>query len=247
MNKESSYLLKGNSAITGKRTFVSELRKTLGFRPRNYLLYELAFVHKSASLKLADGSHVNNERLEFLGDAILDAVVSHYLFEMYDHQDEGFLTKIRSRIVNRDNLNALAERVGIDRLLISNVNQNMTGKNLYGNALEALIGAIYLDRGYRFTKRYLIRRVIHHHLDLKELEKTEIDFKSQMIEWAQKHKKEIRFCSSDHFDPEHKLLHFSVKLYIDDQPAGSGEGWSKKEAEQHASEEALQRLESTNS
>lgn len=237
-------MFKASAAIKGKRAFVSELRKTLGFRPRNYLLYELAFVHKSASIKLMDGSLVNNERLEFLGDAILDAVISHYLFDMYDHQDEGFLTKIRSKIVNRDNLNVLAEKVGIDRLLISNVNQNMIGRNLYGNALEALIGAIYLDRGYRFTKKYLIRRVIHHHLDLKELEITEIDFKSQVIEWAQKNKKEIRFCSSDHFDPENKSLHFSVQLYIDNQHVGFGEGLSKKEAEQHASEEALQALES---
>jgi ribonuclease III len=242
VNKNSSNLLNAN--FTGKRAFYSQLKAILGFRPGNRKLYELAFVHKSASIKLADGSLVNNERLEFLGDAILDAAISHYLFEMYDHQDEGFLTKIRSKIVNRDNLNALAEKVGIDRLLISNVNQHMFGRNLYGNALEALIGAIYLDRGYRVTKKYLIRRVIHHHLDLKELEKTEIDFKSQVIEWAQKHKKEIHFSSSDHFDAENKSLHFSVKLFIDEQPVGSGEGLSKKEAEQHASEEALHRLES---
>jgi len=242
VNKDSSNLLKAN--FTGKRAFYSQLKAILGFRPGNRKLYELAFVHKSASIKLADGSLVNNERLEFLGDAILDAAISHYLFEMYDNQDEGFLTKIRSKIVNRDNLNALAEKVGIDRLLISNVNQNIIGRNLYGNALEALIGAIYLDQGYRFTKKYLIRRVIHHHLDLKELEKTEIDFKSQVIEWAQKHKKEIHFYSSDHFDAENKLLHFSVKLFVDEQPVGSGEGLSKKEAEQHASEEALHRLES---
>jgi len=242
VNKDSSN--QPNPAFTGKRAFYSQLKATLGFRPGNQKLYELAFVHKSASIKLTDGSLVNNERLEFLGDAILDAAISHYLFEMYDHQNEGFLTKIRSKIVNRDNLNTLAEKVGIDKLLIANVNQNMAGRNLYGNALEALIGAIYLDRGYNFTKKYLIRRVIQHHLDLKELEKTEIDFKSQVIEWAQKNKKEIRFFSSDHFDPENKMLHFSVKLFIDEQPVGSGEGFSKKEAEQHASEEALHKLES---
>ncbi len=242
MNKDSSNLLNDN--FPGERAFYSQLKTILGFRPGNRKLYELAFVHKSASIKLADESLVNNERLEFLGDAILDAVVSHYLFEIYDHRDEGFLTKIRSKIVNRENLNSLAEKVGIDRLLISNVNQSITGRNLYGNALEALIGAIYLDKGYNFTKKYLVRRVIHHHLDLKELEKTEIDFKSLVIEWAQKHKREIRFCSSDQFDEGDKLLHFFVKLLIDEQPVGSGEGLSKKEAEQHASEEALHKLES---
>lgn len=241
MNKDSD---RPNANYTGKRAFHSRLKAILGFRPGHRQLYELAFIHKSASIKLPDGSHVNNERLEFLGDAILDAVISHYLFEIYDHQDEGFLTKIRSKIVNRDNLNALAEKVGIDSLLISNVNQHMLGRNLYGNALEALIGAIYLDRGYQFTKKYLIRRVIHHYLDLKELEKTEMDFKSLVIEWAQKHKKEIRFCSSDQFDEENNQLHFSVKLFIDGQPVGSGEGLSKKEAEQHASEKALHSLES---
>lgn len=207
------------------------------------MLYDLAFVHRSASVKLPDGSFVNNERLEFLGDAILDAVISDYLFKMYDHKDEGFLTKIRSKIVNRDNLNALAEKVGIDKLLRSNVNQTNLGRNLYGNALEALIGAIYLDRGYRWTKKYVIHRVIRHHLDLKELEQTDVDFKSQVIEWAQKNKKEARFSSSDQFDAENKLLHFSVNLFIDDQPFGSGEGFSKKEAEQHASEEALNKIE----
>ena len=241
MSKNSSIHL--NSSCYGKREFHRRLKIILGFRPRNRTLYELAFVHKSASLKLPDGSNVNNERLEFLGDAILDAIISDYLFKMYDHKNEGFLTKIRSRIVNRDNLNKLAEKVGINSLLISNVNQTNLGRNLYGNAMEALIGAIYLDQGYRRTKKYLIQRVMHRYLDLKELEQTEIDFKSQVIEWAQKNKKEIHFCSSDWFDTESKLPHFSVNLLIDDQPFGAGEGLSKKEAEQNASEEALAKIE----
>jgi len=241
VSKDSTNLL--DSSPIGKKEFFALLRKILGFRPINKRLYELAFIHKSASIKLPDGSFVNNERLEFLGDAILDAVISDYLFKIYDNEDEGFLTKIRSKIVNRDNLNNLAEKVGIDKLLISNVNQNHLGRNLYGNALEALIGAIYLDRGYWRTKNYLIRRVIKRNLNLEELEQTEIDFKSQIIEWAQKNRKEVRFSSSDTFDQENKQLHFSVDLFIDDKPFGSGDGHSKKEAEQHASEKALHKIE----
>lgn len=241
MSKDPSNLL--NSSPIGKRKFYALLKTILGFRPINRKLYELAFIHKSASVKLPDGSFVNNERLEFLGDAILDAIISDFVFKIYDRKDEGFLTKIRSKIVSRDNLNDLAEIVGIDKLLISNVNQNNLGRNLYGNALEALIGAMYLDRGYWRTKNYVIRRVIKHHLNLEELEHTEVDFKSLIIEWAQKNKKDIRFSSSDQIDPEHRQLHFSVDLFIDDKQLGSGDGLTKKEAEQHASEEALHKIE----
>ena len=227
---------------SGKKIFYSRLKRILGFRPRNRPLYELAFIHKSASLKLPDGSTVNNERLEFLGDAILDAVISDYLFKTYAQEDEGFLTKIRAKIVNRENLNTLAEKVGIDKLLISKVTHNHLGRNLFGNALEALIGAIYLDRGYLQTKKYLIRRVIHHLLNLDELIETEIDFKSQIIEWAQKNRKEIQFASTEEFDPGDKTIHFSARLLIDDQAAGSGNGLTKKEAEQNAAEDALRKI-----
>jgi ribonuclease-3 len=231
-----------SSSPIGKRKFFTLLRNILGFHPINKKLYELAFTHKSASIELPDGSSVNNEWLEFLGDVILDVIISDYLFKNYADKDEGFLTKIRSKIVSRDNLNDLAEKVGIDQLLISNVNQDNMGRNLFGNAMEALIGAMYLDRGYWRTKNYVIRRIIKHHLNIEELEHTEVDFKSLIIEWAQKNKKEILFDSSDEMNPDNKQIHFFVDLFIDNKRFSSGEGMTKKEAEQHAAEAAIHGL-----
>ena len=138
--------------ILDKREFGSRLREILGFKPGNLRLYEIAFIHRSASYTLPNGKRINNERLEFLGDSILDTILSDFLFTRFPDANEGFLTKIRSRIVNRDILNQLAVSMGINKILVSNVSPVNVTKNLYGDALEALIGAVYIDKGLRKTK-----------------------------------------------------------------------------------------------
>lgn len=157
-----------------------------GFIPNNIELYKLALIHKSASLVLEDGRAINNERLEFLGDAVIEAVTSDYLFIEYPDRDEGFLTQLRSKIVSRQSLNVLAVNIGLDRHVISNGSTSVTQKHIYGDAFEAMIGAVYLDQGYEFVNRLLINRIYFRHLSLDELTESETDFKSRLIEWCQK-------------------------------------------------------------
>jgi len=236
------YSLPLNLYFPKKGEFRSRLRRLLGFRPKLYRLFQLAFIPKSASIKLPDGSIVNNERLEYLGDAILDAVISDYLFNHYPHEKEGFLTKTRSKIVNREHLNTIALKIGLNTFLASENNQNDPAKNLMGGAFEALIGAIYLDRGYKKTQRFLIRKIVKTYINLSEIEKTETDYKSAIIEWAQKNKKEFVFHTLQNPHIQNKSIPFVSELFIDNQVAGTGEGSSKKEAEQNAAEIALQNL-----
>ena len=147
--------------ILDKREFISRLKKIIGFQTREICkLYEIAFIHRSATFTLPDGKKVNNERLEYLGDAVLDAILSDYLFEKFPDATEGFMTKIRSRIVNREVLNQLAVSMGINKILISNISSVHPTKNLYGDALEALIGSVFLDKGFKKTKKLFIRNVL---------------------------------------------------------------------------------------
>ncbi len=236
------YSLPLNLYFPKKGKFRSRLRRLLGFRPKQYRLFQLAFIPKSASIRLPDGSIVNNERLEYLGDAILDAVISDYLFNHYTHEKEGFLTKTRSKIVKREHLNTIALKIGLNTFLASENNQNDTAKNLLGGAFEALIGAIYLDRGYKKTQHFLIRKIVKPYINLSEIEKTETDYKSAIIEWAQKNKKEFVFHTFKNPHMQNKSIPFVSELFIYNQVAGTGEGSSKKEAEQNAAEIALQNL-----
>jgi ribonuclease III len=228
--------------ILEKREFGSRLKKILGFSPGNLKLYEIAFIHKSASFTLPDGKKVNNERLEYLGDAILDAILSDFLFEKFPDANEGFMTKIRSRIVNRDILNQLAVSMGINKILISNVNSIHPTKNLYGDALEALIGAIFIDKGFKKTKKLFIRNVLNKYLDLNVIVHTDTDYKSLVFEWVQKHKSNIIFTYNEEYDFNFKKSVFSTTLIIDKVEMGEGHGDSKKEAEQEAAGKAWKRL-----
>ena len=160
------------------------LRNLLGFTPNDISLYKLAMTHRSASPLLPDGNrnHANNERLEFLGDAVLETIVSNYLFRELPGVTEGELTQIRSRIVNRMMLDEISKRMGIDRYLVKSDNNNKTQKHVVGNALEALIGAIYLDRGYEFTNRFVLEAILCRYVDIKDIMNTETDFKSRLIE-----------------------------------------------------------------
>lgn len=184
---------------------------------------------------------INNERLEFLGDAILDAVVAEYLYVRFPDKKEGFLTQTRSKIVNGDFLGELAIRLGIDKFVVSHANNFNTNKHILGDAFEALIGAIYLDHGYRAVKRFVFKQLLNKHIDLNLVLKTETNYKSRLIEWAQKDKKEIVFetnpTSSDNVIPE-----FISQVYVEDKIMAQGKGLSKKEAEQNAAQATLKIL-----
>jgi len=228
--------------ILDKREFGSRLKKILGFRPRNLKLYEIAFIHRSATFRMPDGKKVNNERLEYLGDAVLDAILSDYLFEVFPDASEGFMTKIRSRIVNRDVLNELAISMGINKTIISNISSVHPTKNLYGDALEALIGSLFLDKGFKKTKKLFIKNVLNKYLNLNDIVNTDTDFKSLVFEWVQKNKSTLIFTYNEEYDFNLKKSRFSARLLIDREEFGEGQGSSKKEAEQEAAGQAWKRL-----
>jgi ribonuclease III len=212
-----------------------------GFLPGNLELYELSVTHKSACINLSDGTLINNERLEYLGDAILDAIIADYLYLRFPERGEGFLTQLRSKIVKRKELNRLSYNLGLSPLIVTNYRQNQEKINILGNALEALIGAIYLDKGYYPAKKFVITRILDKYLDLERLARKESDFKSRIIEWAQKNKKEITFMNQENTNGNHET-YFISRVVLNDEELGSGTGHSKKDAEQQAAEEALQKI-----
>jgi len=228
--------------ILPKGEFSSRLKKILGFKPGNLKLYEISFIHRSATFTMPDGKKVNNERLEFLGDAVLDVILSDYLFEKFPDATEGFMTKIRSRIVNRDILNHLAISMGIQDILISNISSVQPTKNLYGDALEALIGSVFIDKGFKKTKKLFIRNVLNKYLDIDVIINTDTDYKSLVFEWVQKHKSNLIFTYNEEYDFNRKKSVFSTTLIIDKTEMGKGQGSSKKEAEQEAASLAWKSL-----
>lgn len=239
----SFFSLRNNGTyLVNKQEFASRLRKIIGFRTTNLRIYEAAFIHRSASFTLPDGKRINNERLEFLGDAVLDTILSDYLFEKFPDANEGFMTKIRSRIVNREILNQLAISMGIDKILVSNVSSNSSTRNLYGDALEALIGALFVDKGFKKTKNLFIKRVFNKYLDLSKIVGTDTDYKSLVFEWIQKHKTNLTFEYKEEYDFKLKKSVFSAILLINKEEFGKGQGASKKEAEQEAAGKAWARL-----
>lgn len=216
------------------KAFYKTLHDMLGIVPDNIELYKLALVHRSASVMLPDGKPANNERLEYLGDAVLEAIVSEYLFLEYPEQTEGFLTQMRSRIVSRASLNDISERIGLDRHIVSNFSGVCQHRHLYGNALEALIGAIYLDKGYDFVNRFVINDLLRRYVDLDDITNREVDFKSRLIEWCQKSKRSIHFNTVSGDGSSLRSPVFTAKIIIDGIELGHGTGGSKKEAEQKA-------------
>ena len=225
--------------IVKDKEFYSFLRKQLGVRPGNIQLYELAFLHRSASLSLSDGSVVNNERLEYLGDAIIDAIIADYLFRKFPGEREGFLTQMRSKIVNRAHLDSIATQMGLVDMLISRANKETLKKRICGDAFEALIGAMYLDKGYHRTKKYITGYVLRKYVNLNQLVKTETDFKSRLIEWGQKYKLQVGFDTIEEYTEIDNNSGFAIQVSIGNVPVAKGTGRSKKEAEQKASQQAL--------
>lgn len=223
------------------KNFKSRLKNILGFIPKNLLLYQHALLHKSASYLYSKHQEYNNERLEYLGDAILDSIVAELLFQKFPDRDEGFLTQMRSKIVNRETLRKISIKLGIGEMVIAKMS-NDNYKSIYGDSLEALIGALYLDKGYDRTKKIVIKQIINNHINLNLLCDTEVDFKSRIIEWGQKNKKEINFTCYEKESHQNSTPVFVSHLLMIDEIIGIGLGYSKKEAEQNAAKQALQML-----
>lgn len=229
--------------LSPNRKYVKVLKNLLGFVPGNLSLYKLAFRHKSVAKDIKKGVKNSNERLEFLGDAVLGSVVAEVLFKLYPYEDEGFLTELRSKMVSRLHLNQLARKLGFDKLIEYDsrmLNSSRQG-SLLGDAFEALIGAVYLDKGYDFTRNFLVNHIIKSHIDIHTLEQTETNFKSKLIEWCQRHGKDIAFYLVDNQDGENAKL-FTVHALIDNEILGQGKEYSKKNAEKLAAEKACEAL-----
>jgi ribonuclease-3 len=184
---------------------------------------------------------VNNERLEFLGDAILDAITADYLFKTFPTKDEGFLTEMRSKMVSRTTLNKLSQKMGIDQLILLDGSTPGAFRSYRGDAFEALIGAIYLDKGYDFTRKIIFERVIHHYFNMDDLVNQEVNFKSKIIEWAQREKKQTRFNVVEEVGTGYKKQYI-VELLLEGEALSRGQDYSIKGAEQSAAEKAWQKI-----
>lgn len=214
--------------------------RILGFYPARLDLYQQALRHKSLSVRTNDGLLINNERLEYLGDAVLNVIVADILFKQFPAATEEFLTKTRSKIVQRQSLNKIAMSLGLNTLILSSATPAMdTHLSIYGNALEALIGAIYLDQGYRRCKRFLEKKILDRHIDLEGVASTEENFKSALLEWSQQERLSVEFLMTELGKKTVKDPRFRAVALINGIPFGQGEGLSKKEAQQKAAKEAL--------
>lgn len=228
-----------NYYFSENREFVRRMRALTGFTPSNIGLFKRAFYHRS-SMNGVDAPARNNERLEYLGDAVLGAIVAEYLFTKYPTSDEGFLTKMRSKIVKRKMLNDLASDMGLD-VLLNEYNQTKLSNSMLGNAFEALVGAVYLEQGYGATRQFVIRKILHRYLDIHGLETFDDNFKSQLLEWCQKEGKDVEFKVISRFKMD-KRDRFKVAVYIGDDRMAIAEDFNKKSAEQRAAEKALLQL-----
>ncbi|GLB53098.1 ribonuclease 3 [Neptunitalea chrysea] len=226
-----------NSRSKDDGNFFIHLHRILGFKPKDYEIYRIAFTHRSTNLKDEKGNAVNYERLEFLGDAMLSAVISKYLFEKVPSGDEGYLTKMRSKIVSREHLNELGKELHLLDYVISSISKESFGDNVHGNLFEALVGAIYLDKGYNSCERFIDKRVIKPHVDIERLEGKVISYKSLLIEWCQKEKKSFYFNVFED-NGNDVLKHFAVKLSIDNKLVSKARATSKKKAEEAAAKRA---------
>lgn len=201
----------------------------------------MAFRHKSVAQELSNGTKKSNERLEFLGDAVLDTVVADLLFKKFPYKDEGFLTEMRSKIVSRSQLNSLSHKLGLNKLINSSNDSKNICKSMNGDAFEAFIGALYLDKGYTFARKIIINRIINVHLDIDELEIQIVNYKSRLVEWGQKEKKLVDFKVVEEIGEGFKKQ-FLVRIFVDGEVVESGQDFSIKGAEQIAAEKAFAKL-----
>ncbi|MGL5682261.1 MAG: ribonuclease III [Marinifilaceae bacterium] len=210
----------------------------LGFVPSNESIYRLALLHKSASQITKGGRVLNYERLEFLGDAVLGAIITEILYKYFPNRDEGFLTRLRSKIVSRESLNALAITLGLDKEVIakSDISRN---KHIYGDVFEAFIGAIFLDQGFENTRKFITNFIFPNYFDIKSLIEVDTNYKSRLIEWGQKNKVDLIFLTNE---VKSRRANFKCDISIDEKVKGSGSGLSKKEAEQKAAKSVIETL-----
>lgn len=214
------------------------LRRILGFKPKNLKYYDKAFTHRSMNLKDEDGNAINYERLEFLGDAMLSAVIASHLYLEAPDGDEGYLTKMRSKVVSREHLNELGKELNLIKMVKSKIPAGQFGDNIHGNLFEALVGAIFLDRGYKHCEKFIYKRVILPYVDIETLEGKVISYKSLLIEWCQKEKKTFDYNVYEDTGND-EVRHFSVKLSIDGKVVSKARATSKKKAEEKASKRAF--------
>ena len=218
--------------------------KILGFFPRDIRVYQQALLHKSTSLRSEKGRPINNERLEFLGDAILDAIVGDIVFKHFEGRREGFLTNTRSKIVQRETLNKLAVQIGLDKLVKYSTRSSSHNSYMYGNAFEAFIGAIYLDQGYDRCMEFMVKKIFKNYIDLDKMSRKEVNFKSKLIEWSQKNKMKVSFELIEQFlDADYNPM-FHTEVHVEGISAGTGTGYSKKESQQNAAQMALKKIKS---
>ncbi len=229
--------------ITASDRKLSEAVKNIfGYKPRNIALYKLAFRHKSAAIEIINGVKHCNERLEYLGDAVLSSIVADFLFKKFPYKDEGFLTEIRSRLVNRNNLNNLSRKLGLDKLVLSSVDNGFMGSSITGDAFEAFVGALYLDKGYVFTQKIIINKVLNTYMDIDDIVQKEVNFKSKIIEYTQKEKRQMEFVIAEESENGKKQKIYEVNLIIDGKIVASGKDYSIKKAEQNAAASAWAKL-----
>ena len=215
-----------------------QLEHLLGYTPNHLPYYQLALMHRS---KIEELAH-NNERLEFLGDAILGSIVAEYLFKKYPTQPEGYLTEMRSRIVRRETLNNVALRMGLNKLVQYNQNdRGLSRSHIFGNALEALIGAVYLDQGFTRTRSFILKQVIKPYIDIELLESTDTNFKNKLLSWAQKNSFVLTYDTiEEKVEGSRKI--FTIGVMLDGDMVATGSGYNKKEAGQVAAQKALEKL-----
>ena len=221
--------------------FFNDVKNILGFSPQNLNWYHEAFTHRSTQILNSEGKPQNYERLEFVGDAMLGSVIAAYLFSMVPEGNEGYLTKMRSKVVSREHLNELGRDLNLISLVKTTVPIDQFGENIHGNVFEALVGAIYLDRGYAWVQKFVQNRVIEPYVDIEKLEGKVISYKSLVIEWCQKHKKQFKFQTYEDNGVE-TLKHFAVKLYIDKEVVAKARSTSKKKAEELAAKRTFYKL-----
>ncbi len=223
--------------FSSDRRLYHSLHNLLGFYPGNLAVYKLAFCHRSSAEEHPSGIKLSNERLEYLGDAILGAIVAELLFKKFPYKEEGFLTEMRSKIVNREHLNRLALKLGIDHFMNGSIDPSAKSRSVYGDAFEALIGAVYIDKGYTIVRRVLLDRFIKHHVDIEVLEELDSNFKSKLINWGQRERKKVEFELVDELDNGGKRL-LRVRVLVEGAEIARGEDFSKKRAEQIAANKA---------
>lgn len=231
-----------NYYFSPEKEFVRRLRRLLGFTPAYLSLFKLAFQHKSSNHDQPKSYYggQNNERLEYLGDAVLGTIVAEYLYKKYPTEDEGFLTKMRSKIVKRKSLNEIGDNMGLDEIL-STYNNTRIAKSMLGNAVEALVGAVYVEQGYKLTTRFIVRRMLNDYVDIDRLETYDDNYKSQLLEHCQKNGQKVDYTVIKRFKQD-KRDRFKVAVVVNGQRLAVGEDYNKKAAEQIASRRALQGL-----